>query len=124
MNEQERNKDLDFLQEASKRISERTKEGTPLLPEDVLNVFEETFDSLNENRIVESSISIPFIIERENELFTAQTYGYNMCRGVGHSEEEAIATLKKQISDYNRTCFKIERKNKIDDMFYNTNWNK
>ncbi|UOE58289.1 hypothetical protein HPB58_13080 [Priestia filamentosa] len=106
----EGNKDLDFLQEVAKKISIRSTLGSPIAPDEVFDLFEETLESMNDAQIIETPIFIPFIIEKEDEFYTARCHGYRMCRGVGDTKEEAIEKLKEEIDFYNKSAIKTEQK--------------
>ncbi|MED4238952.1 hypothetical protein [Priestia megaterium] len=115
----EDNKDLDFLQEVAKKISTRSKLGSPILPGEVFDLFEETLEEMNNTQIIETPIFIPFIIEKEDGFYTARCHGYRMCRGVGITEEKAIEKLKEEIDLYNKSCIKTEQKMRLEKIVNN-----
>ncbi|QIZ08301.1 hypothetical protein HFZ78_17530 [Priestia megaterium] len=115
----ESQKDLDFLQEVAKKISDRSKQNSPILPEEVFDLFKDTLESMTTVRIVEMPIFMPVLIEKEEEFYTARSYGYNRCKGIGRNEEDAIQNLKEEINLYNRSCINAEKKMHIEDIVNN-----
>lgn len=111
--------DLDFLQEVAKKISDRSKQDSPILPEEVFDLFKDTLDRMTTVQIVEMPIFMPVIIKKEDDRFTARSYGFRICKGIGHTEEEAIQHLKGEINLYNQTCINSEKKLRIEEMVSN-----
>lgn len=115
----ERKKGLEFLQEVAQKISDRSKQDSPILPEEVIDLFKDTLESMTTVRIVEMPIFMPILIEMEDEFYTARSYGYNRCKGLGRSEEEAIQNLKEDINLFNESCINAEKKMQIADIVNN-----
>lgn len=115
----ETNKDLDFLTEVQKRISERSKISSAISPEEVIDLFHDTLEGLTDVKIIETPVFLPFNIEREDELFVARCHAYKLCRGQGLTEEEAIQNLKDEIENYYRVVLRSEKMSKIEEMIKN-----
>ncbi|RHW32352.1 hypothetical protein D1B32_11380 [Oceanobacillus profundus] len=112
-------KELDFLQEVAKRISERTKQNSSISPEDVFDLLKDTLEETTTDSIIEMPIFMPVIIEKEDDFFTARSYGYRICKGFGRNEEDAVEKLKEEINAYNQSCINSEKKLKIEEMVNN-----
>ncbi|OAS85345.1 MULTISPECIES: hypothetical protein [Metabacillus] len=112
----EKNKDLDFLHEVAKKISERSKQGSPILPDEVFDLFEVTLETITDVRTIEMPIFMPFVIEKEDDFYTARCHVYRACRGIGFTEEEAIEKLKEDIDLYNKSYIKTEKKMQMEEI--------
>ncbi|MEH7014701.1 hypothetical protein V7087_28480 [Neobacillus niacini] len=64
-------------------------------------------------------IFMPVIIEKEDDFFTARSYGYGRCKGIGRSDEDAIKNLQEEINLYNQSCINSEKKLRIEKMVNN-----
>ncbi|KHD84123.1 type II toxin-antitoxin system HicB family antitoxin [Heyndrickxia ginsengihumi] len=116
----ENNKDIDFLHEIAKKISERSKHGFPISPEEVFDLFGETLESMNDKRIIETPIFVPFIIEKtEEEFYTARCNSFRLCKGMGVTEEEAIENLKEQIDSYHKSSIETEKRMRMEEIIKN-----
>lgn len=115
----EKNKDLDFLHEVSRKISDRTKEGSPIMPEEVFDIFGDTLERMTNVRTVEVPIFMPIMIEKEDELYSATCHVYRVCKGLGFTEEEAIEKLKENIDLYNKSTIKSDKRMRMEEMIKN-----
>lgn len=112
----EYNQDLDFLHEVAKKISERSKEDAPILPDEVFDLFNTTFERMTKVRTIEVPIFMPFTIEKEDDIYIARCHVYRVCQGIGRSEEEAIQNLQKEIELYNKSSIETEKKMRIEEI--------
>lgn len=115
----EKNKDLDFLHEISRKISDRSKIGTPIMPEEVIDLFGDTLERMTDVRTVEVPIFMPIMIEKEDELYSATCHVFRVCKGLGLTEEEAVEKLKKDIEAYNKAAIKTDKRRKMEAMIEN-----
>lgn len=111
--------DLDFLYEVANKISARSRESAPISTDEVFDLFKDTFESMTEVRTIEVPLFMPFIIEREDDLYIARCRVYSICRGIGRTEEEAIQKLKEEIELYNKSSIETEKKMRIEEMVRN-----
>ncbi|MDR7002672.1 hypothetical protein [Neobacillus niacini] len=115
-----KNKDLDFLQEVSKKVSGRTMEGSPITPDEVFDIFNDTLKKMTDVRTIEVPIFMPIMIEKEDDTYIARSHVYRVCRGIGFSEEKAIQRLKEEIEFYNRTIIESEKKIRMEEVVKNS----
>ncbi|MTT31791.1 hypothetical protein GMB86_07165 [Terrilactibacillus sp. BCM23-1] len=112
--------DLDFLQELAKKISKRSKQASPISIEEVFDLFSDTLNNMTHFRSIEVPIFVPFIIEKEDGIFTARCRSYCNCRGMGYTEEEAIEKLKKDIDLYNKSLIETEKRMRLENIVNRT----
>jgi predicted RNase H-like HicB family nuclease len=108
-----------FSTGGSKKISDRSKQNSPISPEEVFGLFKDTIENMTTVRIVEMPIFMPVLIEKEDEFYTARSYGYSRCKGMGRSEEDAIQNLKEGINLYNQSCANVDKKMQIEALVNN-----
>lgn len=113
------NKDLDFLHEVARMISERSKEDSPISPGEVLDLFHDTFEKMTDIRTIEVPIFMPVMIEKKDDLYMARCHVYRLCQGIGRSEEEAIEKLKKEIDLFNKSSMEAEKRMRIEEIVRN-----
>lgn len=109
------NKDLDFLHEAAKKIAERSKEGS-ISTDEVFDLFNSTLDSMTDVRTVEVPVFLPVTIKKEDDMYTARSNVFRMCRGFGNSEEEATQKLQQEIEMYNKSMIATEKRMRIEEI--------
>ncbi len=115
-------KNLNLLLEVSKKISERSKQESPISHEEIFDLFKETLEKETSVKTFELPIFMPVIIEQDDESFyTARSYGYgyDRCKGVGRTEEEAIQKFKEEIDRYNKSCINVEKKMRMEEIVKN-----
>lgn len=68
-------------------------------------------------KVIELPIFMPIIIEQDEDgFYTARSYGYDRCKGLGRTEEEAVQKFKEEIDRYNQSCINVEKKMKMEEM--------
>jgi predicted RNase H-like HicB family nuclease len=111
------NKNLDFLHEVAKKISERSKQDFPISLEEVFDMFKDTLEKVSTVKSIELPIFMPVIIEQDKDgFYIAKSYGYDRCKGVGRTEEEAVQKFKEEIDQYNKSCINVEKKIRMEEI--------
>ncbi|WP_099363617.1 type II toxin-antitoxin system HicB family antitoxin [Fredinandcohnia onubensis] len=114
------NKNLDLLHIVSKKISERSRQDSPISSEEVLDIFKDTVEKITTVKVIELPIFMPVIITQDEDgFYIASSYGYNRCKGVGRTEEEAVQRFKEEIDLYNNSCINVEKKMKMEEIVKN-----
>jgi predicted RNase H-like HicB family nuclease len=83
-------------------------------------LFKDTLEKKTSVKTFELPIFIPVVMEQDEEgFYLAKSYGYDRCKGMGHTEEEALQTFKKEIDRYHKSWIAIEKKMKMEEMVKN-----
>lgn len=115
-----KDKNLDFLHEVAKKISDMSKQDMPITKEEVFDLFKQTLERVTTTKIRELPVFIPIIVEIEEDgLYVAKTYGYRTCKGIGRTEDEAIEMFREEIDFFNNSCINSDRKMKIEEIVRN-----
>jgi predicted RNase H-like HicB family nuclease len=109
------NQNLNYLHEVARKISELSERGT-VEKEEVFDVFQQTMDSFVTSRIIETMVFIPVFIEKESDLFIAESVNFSLCKGKGQTEDEAIENLKEQINEYNQISIQTRKRRAVEEM--------
>lgn len=80
-------------------------------------MFKDTLEKGTAVKVIELPIFMPVILEKDEDgFYIARSYGYDRCKGLGRTEEEAVQKFKEEIDRYNQSCINVEKKMKMEEM--------